>query len=180
MRVFFELLVELVPHRQERDGRVHDQHQRQDGRVPGGQADANRRRRPPTDHGSPSRTTNPTPRTVWISRGGAVEIDFASKPRHLHVDDVVERRRAARLLPDIARQHLARHEMPLMAQQVLEQLELAAGQVDRAVATDDSPCDEVHFEVGRPSAEGRPTDGPRRSSARIRASSSGSANGLTR
>ena len=36
------------------------------------------------------------------------------------------------LLPDVARQRLARHDLALMAQQVLEQLELAHGQLDGA------------------------------------------------
>ena len=109
---FFELLVKLVPHGQKRDSRIHDQHQRQDGRVPGGRA----------ERGSMPSTTNesrltfahdePTPRTVWINRAAPSRSTFASKPRHLHVDDVVERRRAARLLPDIPREHFARHEMP--------------------------------------------------------------------
>src|SRR5262249_54902479 len=38
---------------------------------------------------------------------GALYIDLASKPCHLHVNDVVERRRAARLLPNLPRQHFA-------------------------------------------------------------------------
>src|SRR5215213_8341482 len=64
-----ELLQELVADSEERGGRVDHHHQEQDNRVPAGQANANRRSRPPEHHGSPSRSTKPTPRKVWMSRG---------------------------------------------------------------------------------------------------------------
>ena len=66
--------------------------------------------------------------------------------------------------------------------EVLEQPELATGEVDRAIAPHDPPRHEVHLQIGDFQPDSRNTsDGrPRRSSARIRASSSGSANGFTR
>ena len=56
---------------------------------------------------------------------GRLRVDLLSQPGDLHVDDVVERRGAARFSPHFSRQHLARDHVALMAQQVLEQLELA-------------------------------------------------------
>ena len=64
VQLLLELLSKLVPDRQKRRGRVDDQHQRQHRHIPGRQPHPNRRARPPAAHGSPSRSTNPTPRTV--------------------------------------------------------------------------------------------------------------------
>src|SRR5262249_47443632 len=77
----------------------------------------------------------------------AVDIDFLTQPRHLHVDDVVERRGAARLLPHIAREHLTRDEVPLVPQEVFEQLELAAGQIDHVIAPHHAARDEIEFQI---------------------------------
>src|ERR1041385_6285777 len=68
----------------------------------------------------------------------ALDVDLAAQARHLHVDDVVERRRATRLSPHVSGEHFARDQMSLMAQEVLEQLELATGQVDQPVAADET------------------------------------------
>src|SRR5206468_5946050 len=76
-----------------------------------------------------------------------VRIDFAPEPRHLHVDDVVERCRPARLSPDVSREHLARDEVALVPQQVLEQLELTTGELKRSSAPNDAPRHEVHLEI---------------------------------
>ena len=178
--LLLELLAKLVAHGQERGGRVDDQHQRQHDRVPGGEPDADRR----ADHQRSwlaFAQHEPDAANGVNQAGGAVaDRPSCAKPRHLHVDDVVERRRAARLLPDLAREHFARHQVALMPQQVLEQLELArrsaraAGRRGRRAARPGPAPD-------RPPSVATTSDGrPRRSSARIRASSSGSANGLTR
>jgi hypothetical protein len=64
MQPLVELLQKLVPDRYEcRDG-IDNQHCRQDAGVPHRQARANRPMGPGPGHGSPSRSTNPTPRTV--------------------------------------------------------------------------------------------------------------------
>ena len=60
----FELLSKLVSDCQIGRRRVGDQHQRQHRHIPGREPNADRRVRPPAAHGSPSRNTNPTPRTV--------------------------------------------------------------------------------------------------------------------
>ena len=62
VQLILELLEELMTDRQIRGGRVHDQHEAQHDAVPAGQPNTDRRRHP--RHGSPSRRTNPTPRTV--------------------------------------------------------------------------------------------------------------------
>jgi hypothetical protein len=54
---------------------------------------------------------------------------FLRKRRYLDVDDVVDRRGAAWLLLDIVREHLAGYHMPLMPRQILQELELASGDI---------------------------------------------------
>ena len=63
VQLIVELLEEFVADREERRRRIDDHHQRQRNGIPGSQPDANRGSGPPR-HGSPSRNTNPTPRTV--------------------------------------------------------------------------------------------------------------------
>ena len=63
MQLVVELLDELVTDGHERRRRVYYEHQAQHDAVPRGQAQANRWSGPPR-HGSPSLSTNPTPRTV--------------------------------------------------------------------------------------------------------------------
>src|SRR5258707_12280606 len=58
-----KLLEELVTHGDERGGGIDDEHEKQRDGVPAGQTLPNRESGPPR-HGSPSRNTNPTPRTV--------------------------------------------------------------------------------------------------------------------
>ena len=64
VQLLLELLSKLVPDGEERGGRVDNQHQRQHRCIPRSEPHANRCTRPPAAHGSPSRNTNPTPRTV--------------------------------------------------------------------------------------------------------------------
>src|SRR5882724_6063759 len=68
VQLVVELFEKLVPHRHECRGGVHHEHQTQHDCVPAGEPNANGGRRPPRRHGSPSLKTNPTPRTVWMSR----------------------------------------------------------------------------------------------------------------
>src|SRR5919198_162756 len=66
-------------------------------------------------------------------------VDLFPKTRHLNINHVVERGRAAWLFPHFARKHLARDERPLMPKQVLEELELANRQVQVSTAADSAP-----------------------------------------
>ena len=68
VQLLVKLLEKLVSHRDERRRRIDDEHQAQDDRVPGGEPKSNRENRPARAHGSPSFNTNPTPRTVCMSR----------------------------------------------------------------------------------------------------------------
>ena len=63
VQVVIELLQEFVAHGHEGRARVQDQHQAQDEGVPRGESNPNRRNQPRA-HGSPSFSTNPTPRIV--------------------------------------------------------------------------------------------------------------------
>src|SRR5262249_33590107 len=76
-----------------------------------------------------------------------LRIDFSSETRHLHVDHVVQRGSAAGLSPDFSRQHFARHEVPLVPQQVFEQLKFAHGEVQQTSAADRPTCHEMQLEV---------------------------------
>ena len=79
----------------------------------------------------------------------AVEIDLLAQARHLHVDDVVERRRSPRLLPDVAGEHFPRDEMALMPEQILEQIELARRSARSADHHEPTRArDEIDLEVG--------------------------------
>src|SRR5262245_4061429 len=76
VQLFLELLVKLVSHREERCGGIRDQQKCKHARVPRGQTNTNRRTGPEAVHGSPSCTTNPTPRTVWINGTASSESTF--------------------------------------------------------------------------------------------------------
>src|SRR2546428_7380498 len=67
-------------------------------------------------------------------------IDLLAQACHLDIDDVVEWRCPARLFPDVAREHLPRHEVAVMAQQILEELELPHGQVEQVLASGRAAC----------------------------------------
>src|SRR5438552_3148431 len=58
---------EAVPQEGKNATRVQGQHRAEDRGVPEREADADAPMAPPALHGSPSRRTNPTPRTVWMS-----------------------------------------------------------------------------------------------------------------
>jgi hypothetical protein len=57
-------------------------------------------------------------------------VDLSPQSRDVNVNDVVERCGPRRFLPDITRQALTRHHLTLMAEKVLEQLELARSEID--------------------------------------------------
>src|SRR5262245_13005218 len=97
----------------------------------------------------------------------AVAVDLSTKACHLHVDDIVERRRAPRLLPHIPRQHFAGDEMALMPDEILEQIELAAGELDRTVPAKDGTRDDIDLQIAglQPQDLGRPTATQERSDA---------------
>src|SRR5207245_690891 len=76
-------------------------------------------------------------------------VNLLTQAGHLHVDHVVERRGPARLLPDLARQHLPRYEVALMTEQVFQELEFPRSQVEQPVASRRATGDEVHFQIGR-------------------------------
>src|SRR3982751_2177353 len=61
------------------------------------------------------------------------------------LDRVGDRERV--IAPDLVEQLLARDHEPLVAHQVLEQLELALGELDRAVAAEDLPGVRVQPQV---------------------------------
>src|SRR5262249_13378793 len=65
--LLFQLFVELVSNRQERSRRVDDQQHTEHRGIPGCEPNADRRSGQPAAHGSPSCSTKPTPRTVWIN-----------------------------------------------------------------------------------------------------------------
>ena len=64
VQLIVELLEEFMPNRDECRRGVHDQHEGEEDGIPGGKPNTNGGSRPPLCHGSPSRKTNPTPRTV--------------------------------------------------------------------------------------------------------------------
>src|SRR5688500_18864218 len=76
-----------------------------------------------------------------------LQIDLPAQARDVYVDDVVERRRARGLFPDVAGQRLPRHHLSLMPEQVLEQLEFADGQLDRFVAAGDLAGEQIDLEI---------------------------------
>src|SRR5439155_16364097 len=61
----------------------------------------------------------------------AFGVDFLAETRDLNINHVVERRRAPRFLPHLARQHLPRDQVALMPEQVFEQLKFADGELQQ-------------------------------------------------
>ncbi len=76
-----------------------------------------------------------------------VDIDFSAQTRHLHVDHVVDRCGAARLLPDVVREHLARDDVPLVTKEILQELELASSNFQDSPAARNTPCHDVEVEI---------------------------------
>src|SRR5207249_10289221 len=66
-----QVLGKAVPQEGEHATCVQGQDRAQGRGVPEREADTDAPMAPPARHGSPSRRTNPTPRTVWMSFGGA-------------------------------------------------------------------------------------------------------------
>src|SRR5262245_48561774 len=79
----------------------------------------------------------------------AFDVDLSAKARHLDVDDVVDRRGSMRLLPDFAREHFARHQVTLVPQQIVQELELANGEIEGAISTRRVPRHEVQLQIRR-------------------------------
>ncbi len=80
-------------------------------------------------------------------------IHLFPQPGNMDVDDVVDGRAARRLFPDIAREHVTRHDLPLMVKQVIEQVELARGQIDRLIPSPYAAADWIEFEVAESDAQ---------------------------
>src|SRR6516164_9433674 len=110
--------------------------------------------------------TNASDRVNQLER--FIEIDFPAEPGDMNIDNVVQRRSAGWLFPDFASQCITQYDLSLMAQQVLEQLELPRCQLDRAAAPRDSARNEIHVEIAdteperirwTPAADQRPNAG---------------------
>src|SRR5262245_4735065 len=82
-------------------------------------------------------------------------IELAAQPRHVDVDHVVERRAAMQLLPHVAAQHLARHDLPRMIHQIREQLELTRREIQHHAATRGAAADQVELDVANLEASSR-------------------------
>jgi hypothetical protein len=80
---------------------------------------------------------------------GSFGVDLLPQTRNLDVDDVVEWRRSPRFFPDLARQHLARHEVALMAEQIFEELELARRQLEQSLTAHGASRHQIEFQVSR-------------------------------
>src|SRR4051794_16954242 len=96
----------------------------------------------------------------------ATGLQLAAQVRDEHLDGV--RRREGVVAPDLLEEALARDDDALVAHEVLEQLELALGQLDRALAAPDLVRVGVQRQVGdderraaprRPPAQQRPQSG---------------------
>src|SRR5947209_12723703 len=76
-------------------------------------------------------------------------IDLLSQSGDLDIDHVIERRRTPRLFPDLSREHFARHQMALVAQEVFQQLEFANRQIEETLTAHGPARDEIQLEIGR-------------------------------
>src|SRR4029453_5560902 len=176
---FFELLSKLVAHGQEDGGRIDDQHQGKHRRVPGGQPNADRGTEPPATHGSPSCSTKPTPRTVWINRTVPSVSTFLRKRvicTSMTLSMGVARRGSlhtsrASISRDTGWPWCRRGNSSRSNSRLVRSSNRSPRTARRATRSSSRSA-----AFNRSTSDGR----PRRSSARIRASSSGSANGLTR
>jgi len=52
-------------------------------------------------------------------------VEFSAQMREMNIDHIIERRRAVRLAPDFACDHLAPHSLIMMLREKREQIELA-------------------------------------------------------
>ena len=125
----------------------------------------------PRRHAATSRSTNPTPLTVWIIRGSPSGLELAPQIRDEHVDDVAVGRPV--VAPDELQQAIAAQHDPGVAREHLEQLELAPRQLDLAPAAPNAARRRVEqrspTSTARRRGRGSSSSPPRRSSARRRA-----------
>ena len=97
-------------------------------------------------------------------------VDLPAQALDVDLDEV--RLRIEAVVPDMLGDVAAAHDLPLAPRQVLEQGEFLGGELDGAAGTGDAPGPGVDQEVIDRQLAGA-SAGPRRSSARTRASSSG-------
>src|SRR5688572_13497368 len=82
-----------------------------------------------------------------------LDIHLSTKSCDMHINDIVEWRSTRGLLPDIARQHIAHHNLTFVAHQVLEKFKFAPRQIDMATAACDLSSHDVHVEIGNSEAQ---------------------------
>ncbi len=71
----------------------------------------------------------------------------------MDIDHIVERGRAGGFLPDIAGEHLTRHHLVLVAEEVFEERKLTQREIDDLVPPGHPAGDQVHLQVPRFQAE---------------------------
>src|ERR1700738_3133318 len=81
-------------------------------------------------------------------RGRPATIDFPAQVRDVHVDDIVERRCAADLVPNVLGEHLARDDLSGLAHQVSQQIEFARRQIDALIGAADAARFQIDRQVG--------------------------------
>ncbi len=130
---------------------------------------------------SPRSKRKPTPRTVWMYRGcGGVVSELLAQRAHVHVERL--RRAEPRRIPDLVDDLVAAHDLAGALEQHAQELELLHGQVERhAVAASRCACPgrAARRRTRAPSPSPPPgSRSLRRSTARIRATSSAALNGF--
>jgi hypothetical protein len=78
---------------------------------------------------------------------GRVSVYFPAEASHLDVDHVVDGCGTPRFFPYVSGEHFPGDVMALVSQEILEQLELATGQVEDPLAPNDAASDEVQLEI---------------------------------
>jgi hypothetical protein len=68
--------------------------------------------------------------------------------RNVYVDDIVERRCAADLVPNVLGEHLARNDLSGLAHEVCQQIKFSRRQIDALFGATDAARFEIHREVG--------------------------------
>ena len=119
----------------------------------------------------------PTPRTVCSTRGSPVGLELAAQVADEDVGDV--RPGIERVAPHLLVQARAIEHLAGVAQEEVQQVELAARQAEVAPAAQGVVRARVERDVADASAPASGVAGRRRSSACRRAVTSSSANGLT-
>jgi hypothetical protein len=77
----------------------------------------------------------------------AIDVNFLPEPCDLDVNHVVNGSGTARLFPDLAGEHLTGNDMPLMSEEVLEQLELAGRQIKQLAPSRRAAGHEIELEI---------------------------------